>query len=479
MCKNISNKYHSKYTRTIKDCSILGKSVTLVIEAKKAFCLNISCKRKIFTERLSSLVNSYSRVTIRLEKLLEKLAFSVSAEQASKLALYFGTSKSPHYFLRLIRKSDVNNLNTKKYVNIGVDDFAFKKGCNYGSLICDLDTKKPIDVLDSRDTESFQNWLEKNPQIKIVSRDRATTYTKAINIVNQEICQIADKFHVLKNMFSLLSDFISNKFSKGIYKLEEKFESINQTDTELTDKEKAKWNKVLEVKDVYNKLKSIRKTSKVLELSGETVKKYIEATETPKYKSHKKGSILDKHILKIKESMEKDEKITVLYNKISLDDKSFSLPLLYRYVKDLKKGINKIIINKVKIASKFKIINLFWRQADILSDEQIDTLNEILKYDVNLTELYVSIQIFRKIFVSKDIELLNLWINQNVNSSIKKVADFTISIKKDYISICNSLKSKYTNSILEGNVNRLKVIKRVMYGRAKFDLLRAKILYSF
>ncbi|WP_368487508.1 hypothetical protein [Clostridium sp. BJN0013] len=73
-------------------------------------------------------------MTIRLEKLLKELAFSVSAEQASRLAIYVGTSKSSHYFLRLIRKLDANNLNTKEHVNIGIDDFAFKKGRRYWNM---------------------------------------------------------------------------------------------------------------------------------------------------------------------------------------------------------------------------------------------------------------------------------------------------------------------------------------------------------
>lgn len=95
--------------------------------------------------------------------------------------------------------------------------FAFRKGITYGTIICNLLTGEPIDMLSARTTETFEAWLAQHPNVKLLTRDCATTYTKAINNVNSNIIQITNKWHFLKNLFEILKIVISTHYHKGLY----------------------------------------------------------------------------------------------------------------------------------------------------------------------------------------------------------------------------------------------------------------------
>ena len=101
-------------------------------------------------------------------------------------------------------------------MHIGVDDFAFHKGLTYGTIICDLDTHHPVDLLEDRTTNTLTNWLKKHENIEIVTRDRANAYSKAINDTLPSAIQIADKWHLLKNMTNTLSEILKSKYTAGV-----------------------------------------------------------------------------------------------------------------------------------------------------------------------------------------------------------------------------------------------------------------------
>jgi len=89
---------------------------------------------------------------------------------------------------------------------IGVDDWAYKKGSTYGTIIVDGRTHKPIDLLDGRDGEGLKEWLRNNQQVKIVTRDRASAYASAISEVLPHAMQVADRFHLHQNLLEAIKN---------------------------------------------------------------------------------------------------------------------------------------------------------------------------------------------------------------------------------------------------------------------------------
>jgi transposase len=479
VCSVKTYSKHSSYTRKVADASIFGNNVQLLLEANKFFCKNSKCSRHVFTERFSKFINTYGRITCRLEDLLSKLSFELSAEKLAKLSNFLGVNRSADYFIRLIRKISKERTESQS-IHIGVDDFAFRKGVSYGTLVCDLDTRKPIDLINSRNTVDFKDWLLTNPQIKIVSRDRATTYTKAISEVNPTIIQISDKWHVMKNLLDIVKEIISHEFPNGFYETA-KINTPKKTHTiQLTDKQKTKWKVISNVKKLHAEGNSERAISKATGLHRKTVSKYLKLEHAPQRKRISRKSMLDEYREHIKQCILLKKSAKKIYSEIIKKGSKASFSLLRYYIYNMSaEGLTNIPKNnKIKLASRFKVISLFWKKTDTITCKELTLLNKILEYNKNFTELYICIQLFRNIFVNKNKELLETWISTNIHSNFSKIKNYAIRLKKDMKSIENSLDYAYTNGILEGNVNRVKTIKRIMYGRANFDLLKAKVLHS-
>jgi transposase len=134
-----------------------------------------------------------------------KVATLVNCESASKILGYQGIKVSGDTLLNMV-KAKGETCQPKVGTKIGVDDWAYRKGQKYGTIICDLDTHEIVEVLEGRDGEILEKWLRGHPDIKIVSRDRASAYAKAVTDVLPEAVQIADRFHITKNLLDALKD---------------------------------------------------------------------------------------------------------------------------------------------------------------------------------------------------------------------------------------------------------------------------------
>ena len=184
-CGSVSRKVHSKYCRTIVDLPILGKALLLHMESRKFFCLNEECKKKTFAEQPGNEVFRYRRRTRRCEILVAKHGVYCSSNKAKALISTMGVPLCNTTVLRDIHRMNIDEYNSVE--NIGVDDWAFRKGVTYGSIIINLDTGQVIDLLGDRNQDSFGTWLEKHQKVGLVSRDRSTEYSAAISSSGMDI----------------------------------------------------------------------------------------------------------------------------------------------------------------------------------------------------------------------------------------------------------------------------------------------------
>lgn len=176
-CGTVSRRVQSHYCWTLHDLPSNGRPVSLILDVRRFFCKKSTCKRKIFTEQLPKLFRPYDQRTNRLQKALSQLGQTVGGQSGARLSTELGMSGSRDTILRLLRQSDLPVPEPPRIV--GVDEWAWKRGRRYGTLLCDLERSIPIDLLPDRSGESVSAWFKSHPSIEVVSRDRSAEFSAA------------------------------------------------------------------------------------------------------------------------------------------------------------------------------------------------------------------------------------------------------------------------------------------------------------
>jgi transposase len=197
-CGTISKRIHSRYTRTVRDLPASGRPVHLGIHVRRFFCQESACVRKIFAERFPSLTLPRVKFTLRLQEALREMGFELGGEAGARLGEKLSYPGSPDTILRLVKGAELPVASSPRVV--GLDDWSWKRRLRYGTLICDLESRNPLDVLADRSVETVSAWFEKHPSVEIVSRDRSSEYAAAIKKGAPQAIEVADRWHLGKNL---------------------------------------------------------------------------------------------------------------------------------------------------------------------------------------------------------------------------------------------------------------------------------------
>lgn len=207
-CGRSCKRIHSRYTRTVTDLPWRGITVTLRLRVRKFFCDETSCERRIFCERLQE-VDAHARKTGRLEEALLAIVFELGGRAGARLASELGLLVGRDALLARARHAAPSD--TEKVKILGVDDFAFRKGHTYGTILVDLEHHKVVDLLPERSQESLVAWLKRHPEIETATRDRSPVYREGLAKGAPDAMQVTDRWHLLHNLASVLEESLLQK----------------------------------------------------------------------------------------------------------------------------------------------------------------------------------------------------------------------------------------------------------------------------
>jgi transposase len=211
LCSSLSTRIHSRYERKLQDLPISGKVVELRLCTRKFFCQKEGCPRKIFAQQQPSCLKRYGRRLLRVCEQVICIGCEMGAKPGARICKLVGLPISASTVLRNIKGCPAIEPATPTV--LGIDDFAFRKRETYGTILVDLEKRKPIDLLPDREGKTLEAWLLAHPGVAIVSRDRSSVYAHAISRACPNAVQVADRWHLLKNLGENTTQFLDRQRS--------------------------------------------------------------------------------------------------------------------------------------------------------------------------------------------------------------------------------------------------------------------------
>lgn len=207
LCAQASSQIHSQYQRTLRDVPCGGRKVVLHLSVRKFFCRNPDCARKIFTERLPPFVEPWAQVTTRLFEAVQAIGLATGGELGTRMADRIGFHTSPSTILGRIMA--LAPCSSPLVTCLGIDDWSFRRGRKFGTILVDLTTHTILDLLSDREAQTAAAWMRNHPEIEVVSRDRGEDYAAAARLGAPAATQCADRFHLAQNLTKIVEEILA------------------------------------------------------------------------------------------------------------------------------------------------------------------------------------------------------------------------------------------------------------------------------
>jgi transposase len=498
LCSTPSSSIHSYYRRHPMDLPCTGRPSRLLLTVRKFFCRNTACQRKIFTERLPELIEPSSRLTSRLRETVQEIGFASCGKGGERLAKLLGIKISDTTLLWSLYLTAPTEIGKVRVV--ALDDWAWRKGQRYGSIIVNLETHKIIDLLEDRTAESVKIWLENHPEVEIVSRDRGGTYVNGASKGAPQATQVADRWHLMKNLGDAVEAFLIRRhvhIPEDPLPCDGKQEDPPSTQpaeiavpklshrAELTQQCLRKHQEICQqAKDLHAQGWSIHAIAKHLDRERATIRKYLKVEGEWQRTPHPpKPSLLDPYRASILSQWEQGcHNGQQILRTIRSQGYKGSETLLRAYVTGLRKHLPAKSGAGTQASSGSgtprEIRWLLTKHREELDEGDQADLDRLLQSSEEVSTIRSLLHQFLNMVRQRKSEKLRSWMEAALKSGIAELKSFVAGIERDYDAVKEALRLPWSQGITEGKVNKLKTIKRVMYGKAGFALLRQRLLHD-
>lgn len=516
-CKIPSCRVHSAYWRTLDDAPCAGQRVRLRLRVRRFRCVGIGCPRNLFTEPLPA-APPYARRTSRCSTLLLPLIMALGGLPLARLLPGLGLAVSGSTLLRMLAKAPLPSIPTPRV--LGVDDWAIRRGHVYGTILIDLETRRPVDLLPDRTAETLAEWLRQHPGVEIVTRDRSATYAQGISLGAPDAIQVADRWHLLKNNLEALERALQSERAAMIAAACETSlacdesaaapsEIVNTPDAsaepepsmvdwelpandvapQIAKTERGPTTREQRVYDCVQALAaeglSVYQIGKKTGFAKGTVRKYKEATACPQRSSRRtkialRGN-LDQHLRKRWQEGCTDG--TVLFEELRALGFVGTIRTVQRHIASWRTPREAADTNAhAKILSPAAAPSArearWWLvlPAEKLTKEQGAYVKRLLELSPRAQEAQELAVEFGRVVRERDIAALQPWMQRARDGEVAAFRSFVTGLRDDLPAVIAAVSSEWSNGQTEGQVNKLKLIKRQGYGRASVALLRKRLV---
>jgi len=492
-CQTLSEHVHSYYTRTLTDAPCIGRRVLLKVRVRKFRCTNDRCVQRIFAERFPDFVRPKGRKTARATEQIHALGLALGGRGAQRLARLLGISVSGQTVLRSVMREAPAPTSRDVHV-LGVDDFAFRRSSRYGTLLMDLERRRVIDLLPDRTLDTLADWLQRHPDVRVVSRDRGGDYAAAARFGAPQAEQVADRFHLLLNAGEVVERYLTRQHRS----LQEAARTLNVADAPRrttkrspTDVRRRQERRAVrlaryeQVRALSQEGVSARQIAEETGVARATIYRYLTAASFPEYLPRQHERPIEPYISYLHARWNAGEhNALTLWREIHAQGYPAGVAQVRRLVMAWRTPPPAPGIPGTPLPAKEEAVSYSARHTRWLLTKPQATLSaREAAYLITLHQRCPAVgraqqllKGFDSLVVERAEARLDSWLEQCEHSGIAEFVRFAQGLRRDEAAVRAALRYPWSQGPVEGHINRLKLLKRQMYGRASFALLRQRML---
>ncbi|PDT35560.1 MULTISPECIES: ISL3 family transposase [Sinorhizobium] len=513
-CGRRTRHRHGWSNRSLQDLPVQGRTVTVKLRLSRWRCAHQQCERQTFADRLPTIASPYARRTRRVAEIVGLLGHSAGGRPGERLMRRLGMPVSDDTILRHLKRHAALAHCDSTIRVVGIDDWSWRRSWRYGTMIVDLECRSVVDILDDRSVASTAQWLERHPSVEIVSRDRCGLYAQAVREGAPQARQVADRFHLLQNLRVAIEEQMSLAGrATGRALLAEKIGSAQVDpieDEPHGDATHRRWVRHAHRQSrqmVFDTAHALRKEelscSEIARRTGygrRSIAKWL-TFETPPDRRRaalkptsplyfetflaqcwKDGNRCGRHLFHdIKQrgytgSFSNLERLLAGWRRAGRAAKESASPAPITHYEPVRDAV------PIRDPETGHVISPVVAAALCMKPRGMLTINQARKVDAlkqGSHEFALRRRLalrFRGILRSRESSKLDTWIGDAVHSGLATIVRFARVLHRDIGAVRNAIELPWSNGQAEGQINRLKTIKRAMYGRAGPELLRARML---
>jgi transposase len=507
-CEQPSHRSHSRYWRTIADLPWAEYTVQVRVALRKWRCGTTDCRRRIFCERLPMITRPRWRRTVRLATRQYQLAVALGGAPGARLSVKLGCPASRNTLLRLLRRTPGHAPPTPRV--LGVDDWAQRKGQRYGTVLIDVERRLPIALLADREAATLSQWVRTHPGIEVICRDRAGAYAEGARSGAPDAVQVADRFHLLRNVADVVQ-LVFEQHRKALKTVTTvPLVSVVSMETPSVgevarDQEgiplplsvppaaeatppppHPRTERYEQVCRLAQQGWPFTAIAKAVGLHRKTVSLYVRGAFSPQRHSH---SILDPYKPYLLARWNAGYWTgTQLWQEIQQQGYRGKRTTVLRYIGRLRQATGvaprtrtpqlatPVTDPSVGTLTPRQATWLVFRHPDKTTDSDTVLLHRLGQLAPAIAEAIALGQAFAHLLRSRGAERVEEWLTQAAQSSLRPVQRLAKSFRRDVAAIKAGLILPWSTGPVEGHINRLKLVKRQRFGRAKLDLLASRFL---
>ena len=491
-CGVVSSRVHSRYQRRLADGAAGGQRVVIRLRARRFFCDAPDYPACTFAEQVDGLTTAYARRTPLLRGMPEAIALALAGRAGARLAGGFGLPAGRSTMLRLVRA--LPDPGAGGVAVLGVDDFALRRGHVYGSVLVNMGTHRPVDLLPDREAGTFAAWLRDHPGTQVICRDRAGAYADGARAGAPAAIQVADRWHLWHNLAERVEKAVARHRScliepepeppagpvpePDLQQVATEAAAARMEESALVQRTRRRYQ---QVQALLAQGKGVKPIMRELGLAKETVRRFARAASAEDLLAKTGGrrpSLLDDFKPYLHQRWNAGAtNVLQLHAEIKAAGYQGSYAIVRAYLQPFR-ALGAAPPPVPAPPKARHVASWILRDPATLDDDEQVRLKDVRARCPHLDALAGHVTEFAKILTGLHGDRLDSWIAAVEADDQPDLHSFTTGLKQDQIAVLNGLTLPYSSGAVEGNVNRIKMIKRQMYGRASFDLLRKRVILA-